>query len=236
MTVASSSGPAAAVAIEPETRLEDEAREPSRIGLLGGTFDPPHFGHLVLATIAAEQHQLDRVVFIPAGVPPHKQDQPVSGTTDRLLLTRLAIAGDPYFDLSPLEVERPGVSYTVDTVEQMREIYGDAVELFLVMATDSLAQVDSWRDPDRLLELTEWVVGPRPGSPAPTRQVLMDRFGDRNDRIHLVDGPSLAISSSDLRARVAAGRSIRYLVPAAVEEQIAARGLYRAPPSNATRR
>ena len=220
-------GGAVAVAVEPAPAPEASAAGPRRIGALGGTFDPPHLGHLLLAVAAAEQLELDRVLFIPAGVPPHKQERSVSSSTDRLLMTRLAIAGDPCFELSPIEIERPGVSYTVDTVEELASKYGEGVDLFLVMAVDSLAHVDTWREPDRLLELAQWAVGPRPGWPMPSREALAGRYGARHERIHLLDGPAMAISSSDVRARVAARRSIRYLVPRAVEEHVAARGLYR---------
>ena len=212
---------------DPEPAPEPRELTPgSRIGLLGGTFDPPHLGHLVLAAAAVEQLGLERVVFIPAGAPPHKRDVAVSSSTDRLLLTRLAIAGEPSFELSVLEIERPGVSYTIETVEEMARTYGDATRLTLVMASDSFATIETWREPDRLLELTEWAIGPRPGYPLPSRDELSTRWGRRHARIHLLDAPPLGISSSDLRARVAAGRSIRYLVPRAVEDQIALRRLY----------
>jgi nicotinate-nucleotide adenylyltransferase len=143
-------------------------------------------------------------------------------------MTRLAIAGDPKLELSPLEMERPGPSYTVDSVEELRHLYaGDA--LYLLMAADSLAQIDTWREPDRLLSMIEWAVGPRPGSPLPARAALRQRFGRAAGRIHLLDGPSLDVSASEIRRRVAAGRTIRYLVPVAVERHIAERGLYRQP-------
>lgn len=215
-----------------ETRAEVLPRReagagPSRIGLLGGTFDPPHIGHLVLAASAVEELGLERVIFMPAGVPPHKQGAAVSSATDRLLLTRLAIAGETAFELSALEVERPGVSYTVETVQELARTLGDGVELTLVMASDAFASIETWREPDRLLDLARWAVGPRPGYPLPTREELQRRWGARHARIHLLDAPLIGVSSENLRARVTAGRSIRYLVPRAVEDQIAGRGLYR---------
>ena len=200
---------------------------PRRIGILGGTFDPPHVGHLWLATLAVDAMGLDRALFMPAAQPPHKSGQLVSRATDRLLMTRLAIAGNPAFDLSAIEMERPGPSYTIDSVEQLEQIYQVDTRLYLLMAADSLAQIDTWREPDRLLERIEWIVGPRPGSPLPERADLEARFGDRAGRIHLLDGPSLDVSSSEIRRRVAAGRAIRYLVPRGVEELIIDRGLYR---------
>ena len=214
---------ALAPALEPTTSTE----APRRIGILGGTFDPPHLGHLWLATLAADAARLDRVLFMPAAQPPHKRGQRVSRATDRLVMTRLAIEGDPLFELCPIEMERPGASYTIDSVDQLRELYGHGVELWLIMAADSLAAIDTWREPDRLLERIPWLVGPRPGSIAPDRATLEARFGAAAERIELMEGPALDLSSTQIRARVAAGRPIRYLVPRGVEELIAERGLYR---------
>lgn len=196
-----------------------------RIGILGGTFDPPHVGHLWLATLAADAMALDRVLFMPAAQPPHKRGRAISPIVDRLLMTRLAIGGNELFELSTLEVGRAGPSYTLDSVEELRRTYDDA-QLFLVMARDSLAQIDTWHEPDRLLSLLEWVVGPRPGAPPPDPEQLRQRFGADAGRIHVLDGPSLDVSATDIRERVAAGRTIRYLVPQAVEELIIERGLY----------
>jgi nicotinate-nucleotide adenylyltransferase len=200
---------------------------PLRIGVLGGTFDPPHVGHLWLGTLAADAMALDRVLFMPAAQPPHKAEERVSRATDRLLMTRLAIAADPTFELTAIEMERPGPSYTIDTVTELHELYGSEVMLYLVMAADSLEQIDTWREPDRLLDRIEWIVGPRPGAPHPERAALEARFGANASRIHLLEGPSLDVSSSEIRRRVAAGHAIRYLVPRGVEELIVDRGLYR---------
>jgi nicotinate-nucleotide adenylyltransferase len=197
--------------------------------VLGGTFDPPHLGHLWLATLARDALSLDRVLFMPAGQPPHKRRGSSSSATDRLLMTRLAIAGDPAFELTTLEVERPGPSFTVDSIEELLRQYGDDARLYLLMASDSLAQVDMWREPERLLSLVEWGIGGRPGSPLPDRAALRERFGAASERIHLLDGPTLDVSSTELRRRVAAGLAIRYLVPRSVEELIRDRGLYRGP-------
>ena len=147
---------------EPTDDLDRE-----RIGILGGTFDPPHIGHLWLATLAADAIGLDRVLFMPAAQPPHKQDGGVTSASDRLLMTRLAIAGNDGFELTLIEMERSGPSYTVDSVVELRRLYGDDAELYLLMAADSLAQIDTWRQPDQLLERIEWVVGPRPGAALP---------------------------------------------------------------------
>ncbi|MEO8252241.1 MAG: nicotinate-nucleotide adenylyltransferase [Chloroflexota bacterium] len=198
-----------------------------RIGVLGGTFDPPHIGHLWLATLAADALGLGRVLLMPAARPPHKGGRLVSNVADRVMMTRLAITGDPGLDLSLVEMERPGPSYTVDSLVQLRAGLGGDAGLVLIMAADSFAEIETWRQPDRLLELAEWAIGPRPGTQLPDREALRQRFGAGESRIHLLEGPSLDLSSSEIRRRVAAGRSIRYLVPRAVEELIVDRRLYR---------
>jgi len=198
-----------------------------RIGILGGTFDPPHVGHLWLAALAAESMSLERVLFMPASQPPHKRQRGMTGAADRLLMTRVAIEGDPAFELTAIEMERPGPSYTIDSVDELERLCGPDAQLFLIMAADSFAEIGTWREPHRLLERIEWVVGPRPGSPMPASAELAERFGPHAERIHLLSGPSLDVSSSEIRRRVAAGETIRYLVPRRVDELIAARGLYR---------
>ena len=218
---------AASRRVEPKLAREGLGEPARRIGILGGTFDPPHVGHLWLATLAADALGLDRVLFMPAAQPPHKRQRGMTRATDRLLMTRLAIAGDATFELTLIEMERPGPSYTIDSVDELQRLYGDEAQLFLVMAADSLAQVETWREPHALLERIEWVVGPRPGVTLPDRSELEDRFGAAASRIHLLSGPSLDVSSTDIRARVAAGHAIRYLVARGVEELITERGLYR---------
>ena len=215
-----------AAAAEPAAQSRKRARA-RKVGILGGTFDPPHIGHLWLATLAADSLGLGHVLLMPAARPPHKGRSAISHAADRVMMTRLAIGGDPGLDLSLVEMERPGPSYTVDSLAQLRAHLGDEVGLVLVMAADSFAEIDTWREPDRLLELAEWAIGPRPGTPLPDPVGLRERFGAKAARIHLLEGPSLDLSSTAIRARVVAGRPIRYLVPRAVEELISARGLYR---------
>jgi nicotinate-nucleotide adenylyltransferase len=214
-------------AFRTEPAPQSTTGRPRRIGILGGTFDPPHVGHLWLATLAGDAIGLDQVLFMPAAQPPHKDHASVTSASDRLLMTRLAISGDDTLELTLIEMEREGPSYTIDSVVELRRLYGDDSELFLVMAADSLAQIDTWRQPDQLLERIEWVVGPRPGVVLPDPASLEERFGPNASRIHLLDGPSLDVSSTQVRERVAAGHTIRYLVPRGVEELIVDRGLYR---------
>ena len=227
-----SEGPAQP-AVERDAAAPEPAAEPlrkgraRRVGILGGTFDPPHIGHLWLATLAAAELGLGHVLLMPAARPPHKGRRSISNAADRVMMTRLAIGGDPGLDLTLVEMERPGPSYTIDSLAQLRSHLGPEVGLVLIMAADSFAEIETWREPDRLLELAEWAVGPRPGTPLPDRKLITDRYGAKASRIHLLEGPSLDVSSSEIRARVAAGRPIRYLVPRAVEELIVSRGLYR---------
>lgn len=197
-----------------------------RLGVLGGTFDPPHVGHLWLAALAADALELDRVLFMPAAQPPHKRPGLAGSADHRLELTRTAIADDPLFAITDLELQRPGPSFTVDSITELQAQH-PGTTLMLLMAADTLAQIDTWRQPERLLELVEWGVGPRPGSVLPDPARLAASFGAGASRIHLLEGPALDVSSSRIRQRVAAGRTIRYLVPRAVETLIAERGLYR---------
>jgi nicotinate-nucleotide adenylyltransferase len=204
-----------------------------RIGLLGGTFDPVHYGHLLLAESCREQGRLDEVWFVPAAVPPHKQNQTLSSAAARLEMLRLAVGGHEAFRVSEIELTRGGVSYTVDTLAAIRAERPDA-ELFLLLGGDSLVDMPTWRDPRRILELARPMTVGRPGSPTPNYRVL-DAFVDPAILAGLaalhVEMPLVGISSRDLRRRVAEGRSIRYQVPRAVEQYIATAGLYKTPTS-----
>jgi len=224
--IGSSPDQAVDTSVRPQPQREGDGHGSHRIGILGGTFDPPHVGHLWIASLAADAMELDRVIFMPAPQPPHKQGRGISPIVDRLLMTRLAIGGNDLFELTTLELGRAGPSYTVDSVDELLRTYDDAA-LFLIMSADSLAQIDTWHEPDRLLSLLEWVVGPRPGTALPDPEQLHQRFGAAAKRIHLLEGPALDVSGTAIRRRVAAGRTIRYLVPQAVEELIVERGLYR---------
>jgi len=201
----------------------NRARGGLRLGLLGGTFDPPHVGHLLLAETAREELGLDRVVFVPARVPPHKRGRAVSPAPVRKALLAAALRGTG-FSISTLELDRPGPSYTVDTLETMTRLHPGAT-LFLLVGADSLADLPTWRTPSRILSLATVAVAARPGAKgaAAARRAL----GGTRKAITFLGNPPIELSSTALRARVAAGRSIRFLVPAAVERAIAVRGLYR---------
>jgi len=197
-----------------------------RLGILGGTFDPIHHGHLVAAEEAHHQLGLDRVLLLPAGRPPHKPMRPISPVLHRLRMLELAIADKPYFSISRVDVERPGPHYTVDALGLLRAEWGSEVTFFFIEGSDSLADIPTWYQPQRLIELCELAVVERPGSRTRLPQ-LEEQLPGLTARIHWVQMPYLDISSSDLRARVQAGRPISYLVPPAVEAYILELGLYR---------
>ncbi len=189
-----------------------------RIGLFGGTFDPPHAGHLALAECAREQLALDRVLFVPAGTPPHKRGRRVSGAGQRVAMTRLAVRGNPAFRVSTLEVRRRGPSLTVDTLRHLRAAHPQA-RLYLLMGADSLDEFRGWHAPDAIRALATLAVARRPGAGRA-----------RGRRVVWLDNPGIELSSSDIRARVRAGRSVRYLVPDAVGAYLARHRLYRRRP------
>ena len=198
-----------------------------RIGVFGGTFDPVHVGHLILAEQCREQAGLERVLFIPAAQPPHKAVQEITPFARRVEMLALAVAGNPAFIVDELEGQRAGSSYTVDTLEELRRRH-PAAELLFMVGGDCLPDIASWREPGRIGELAELLVMSRPGWPA---ENLAQRGRDHGLppglRIRqLVDAPLVDIASRDLRRRAAEGRSLRYLVPRAVECYIQAHALY----------
>jgi nicotinate-nucleotide adenylyltransferase len=197
----------------------------ARIGVIGGTFDPPHLAHLAIASDACARLGLERVVFVPAAAPPHKDGGGHSPPAVRLAMTQLAVEHDMRFVASGLEIER-GLVYTRDTLAAVATRFPDR-ELFFVMGSDSLLQFDSWHDPDDILALGSLVVAPRPGDDAGAVREAVRRWDA--GRVTLLDSPLLGISSSLIRERVAEGLPVKYLVPEDVELYIAEHGLYAAP-------
>jgi nicotinate-nucleotide adenylyltransferase len=205
------------------------------LGVLGGTFDPIHFAHLALAQEAAESLGLERVLFVPAGSPPHKPGVPISSGPDRLAMVELAIAGNDRFQASRIELDREGPSFTVDTLDALaaaRRESGDHGGLTLVLSADAFLGLLTWREPRRVLELARLAVAPRDGYPDAGPAFLAANLPDLADRAVFLDGPWIRLSASTLRARAKAGRSLRYLVPDAVAAYIGDHGLYRNPRRN----
>jgi nicotinate-nucleotide adenylyltransferase len=199
------------------------------IGILGGTFDPPHLAHLAIAEEAREVLGLSRVLFVPAGQPWQKADRDVSPAAVRLAMVERAIAGNPFFAADPREMNRPGPSYTVDTVAELAAETGR--EPCLILSAEALAGFATWRDPERILGLARLCVVPRDGAPDAALGTFGERYPAAAARMAVLDQPRLSISSTAVRARVRAGRSIRYLVPDAVAALITEYALYTADPA-----
>jgi nicotinate-nucleotide adenylyltransferase len=194
---------------------------------MGGTFDPIHVGHLAAAEEARDALGLDAVLFMPAGDPPHKPDGVVSAAEHRVAMVELAIAANEAFELSRLEVDRPGPSFTIDTIDHLaRERRG---EITLILSAESFTGLPAWRDPVRLLEACRIAIVPRGGLDAPDEAWVERRFPGVQANVARLDGPRLRLSATAIRARVAEGRSIRYLVPDAVIDYIGDHGLYQTP-------
>ena len=200
----------------------------SKIGVLGGTFDPIHDGHLALGQAACDLLHLDRVLFVPAARPPHKVNDRVTDAAIRCEMVQLAIAGNPHFELSRAELDRPGLSYTIDTLRDLAATSepGKPHELYLILSVESLLGFHEWEDPSVILDLARVAALPRPGTPTPDRAWLTRHFPGREDRFLYLDGFHLSHASRELRALAARGRSLRYLVPGAVADYIKKSGLY----------
>lgn len=203
-----------------------------RYGVMGGTFNPIHNGHLVTAEEARVQFRLDRVIFMPTGQPPHKRDNEILPAEERYLMTVIATASNPDFVVSRLEVERPAPSYTIDTVRTLREGCGPDAEIFFITGADAVWEILTWKEPEKLSRYCRFIAATRPG-------YRLDKFKEleisartetgerRMPRVDIMEIPALAISSTDIRRRVREGRPIRYLVPEAVVSYIYKSGFYR---------
>lgn len=209
---------------------------PGSIGLFGGTFDPIHFAHLAVAQEAAETLGLERILFMPAGMPPHKPDRDITAGADRLAMVELAIDGNDRFAVDRLELDRAGPSYTVDTLEALlasrpsRPAPSPAITL--ILSSEAFRGLPTWREPRRILELACLAVAPREGYPSVTAAFMDMEFPEFRDRVTYLDGPRMRLSASELRTRAAAGRTLRYLVPDAVAAYIDDHALYRNPRRN----
>lgn len=201
--------------------VQDSTR---KVGVMGGTFDPIHHGHLVAASEVADRFGLAEVIFVPAGQPWQKEGRYVSPAEDRYLMTVIATASNPRFHVSRVDIERGGATYTVDTLRDLRRLYGDDVEFYFITGADALEAILSWKDTDVMFSLAHFVGVTRPG------YELSDTHLPE-DSVSLVEVPAMAISSSDCRTRVATGKPVWYLVPDGVVQYIAKRHLYRDGPT-----
>ena len=194
-------------------------------GVFGGTFDPIHLAHLAVAEAARDAFGLRRVLFIPAAQPPHKPGRDISPVEDRLAMVEAAVEGNPAFEISRLEIERSGPSYTVDTLTALCEAApGD--RLALILSAESYSEFESWHEPRRILDLAALVVAPRVGYADADPDLIARQFPEARVTVAFMDGPRIRLSASEIRQRAADGRSVRYLVPDAVAAYIGDHDLY----------
>lgn len=197
-----------------------------RIGIMGGTFDPIHFGHLAMAEEAREIFSLDKILFIPSARPPHKVEKNITPEVHRLMMTFLATQSNENFQVSPMEILRDGLSYTLDTMNQLENKFGADTELFFIIGADSMADLPKWHKSKELVAKVHFIATTRPGIKVDLEEVK-NFFGDDAKNIFQVAVPGMEISSTDIRERVKSGRSIKYFVPEVVEEYILKENLYK---------
>jgi nicotinate-nucleotide adenylyltransferase len=199
---------------------------PRLVGALGGTFDPPHYGHLVGAQEACSLLGLDYVLFVPTGRPPHKLSEPVSSVEHRVRMTELAIDGNPLFRLSRADLDRRGPSYTVQLIPRLRKEVGPRAEILFLIGMDSLRYLASWKDPEAILKQCRLVAFSRPNYPPVDLDALETAVNGARDRVVLLRTPGVDISATELRGRIRRHQPIRYLVPPGVESYIRQHELY----------
>lgn len=193
------------------------------LGIIGGTFDPIHYGHLITAACALDQFALEQVIFVPAAIPPHKRERQLTSEEERYEMTVLATRENPQFCVSDVEIKRGGISFTVDTLRHFHQSYPEH-ELYFIIGGDTVPDIASWRSPEELMQLAHFVVGGRPGY---TYEGLTTEFYRKyQDRILFLEMPGIGISSTELRKRVESNQTIKYQLPPAVEAYIFAHQLY----------
>ncbi len=192
-----------------------------RIGIMGGTFDPIHYGHLVTAEEVRVEFGLTDVIFVPSGSPPHKINRKITWAEHRYLMTVLATVTNLFFSVSRIEIDRKGPSFAIDTITQFRGIFGEDTELFFITGADAFLEMDKWYRAEDLVKMCRFVAATRPGYPIEKIDTRFSKY------IELIEVPALSISSTDIRKRVVENRSIKYLLPEAVEDYIFKNGLYR---------
>lgn len=198
-----------------------------KIGIMGGTFDPIHIGHLVTAEAVRNEYGLDKVLFIPAANPPHKQEQAVTPAMHRYIMTALATYSNPYFHASSLELDRPGPSYTIDSIYELIDRFGQDTEIYFITGADAIQEIPTWDRIEELLGLCQFIAATRQGC-LPSVDNIKEHFGELGkNRIHRLTTPELEISSTDIREKVKKGDSIKYIVPESVEFYIQKEHLYR---------
>lgn len=202
-------------------------KKQKRIGIFGGTFDPIQCGHLLGAERAREEFDLQEVLFIPAGNPPHKHYPEMADALDRFDMVRISISDNQFFKISDIEFKREGLSYTIDTINQLIPVLGQDCELFFIIGADNVAEVLRWKNSKELFQKVQFIVLTRPGKWEESLEGDIEALKKNNCRVNLVEMPLIHISSTEVRCRVAENRSIKYMVPDCVEKYIGEKGLYK---------
>jgi len=205
--------------------------KPKKIGIMGGTFNPVHHGHLVTAQEALDQFGLDEVIFIPTGDPPHKIEDLLAHAEDRYLMTVIATSSNSSFFVSRIEIDRKGKSYTIDTVKGLRKLFGSSSELYFITGVDAILEILTWKNTREIVTLAKFIAATRPGYDLSKikelKTTLFDNENEADRRIFIMEIPALAISSTDIRQRIKNGRPVNYLVPEGVNNYILKHELYK---------
>jgi len=211
--------------------MEKSSKFYKKIGIMGGTFNPIHHGHLVTAQEALSQFKLDKVIFIPTGNPPHKIENEVASAEDRYIMTVIATSSNSNFFVSRMEIDRKGKSYTIDTVRQLRKIYGKNSLLYFITGADAILEILTWKNTDEIVSLCKFIAATRPGYNLSRiedlRKRLFGKAGAADEKIYEMEIPALSISSTDIRNRIKHNRPIDYLLPERVSNYILKHELYK---------
>lgn len=203
-------------------------KEIKRIAIMGGTFDPIHYGHLVAAEAVRAEYNIDEVLFMPTGHPPHKRERMITDAQDRYLMSIIATETNPNFFVSRIEIDREGYTYTIDTIKELIKLYGEEVEIFFITGADAFLEILTWKSAQELLKLCNFIAATRPEYPKAELVATLKKMNeDHVDRFHFIDIPALSISSTDIRERVRSDRTIKYLLPEGVEQYIKKYRLYK---------
>ena len=209
------------------TKVDENKKIKKCIGIMGGTFDPIHYGHLVTAEIVRADFKLDSVIFVPSGRPPHKLDQKVTDPEHRYRMTCLATQSNPYFEVSREEIDRAGYTYTIDTIKRYSELYNGEAEFYFITGADVVNQILTWKEPESLLKMCEFIAVNRGGYKTEALFKDVENLSvNYGSKIHLMQVPLLDISSTAIRKRVSNGQTIKYLLPETVEAYILEKNIY----------
>ncbi len=206
--------------------LEDDKKY--KIGIMGGTFDPIHYGHLVIAEQIRQNYNLDKVIFIPVGIPPHKRELRITKGEHRYLMILLATMTNPYLDVSRIEIDKKDISYTIETMRELKKKYMDKdVEFYFIIGADAISTIESWKEPAELLKMCKFIAATRPGVTNSNMSSMIEYYKENYSAdIQTMAVSAVDISSTDIRNRISGNRPIKYLLPEAVEHYIIKNGLY----------